>query len=218
MEQYKRSPSWVTELLRAREAEQLFIVAGIDKATAYISMHQKDAEGVWRQILNMPGYIGKNGLGKTVEGDMKTPVGTFMFNLAFGLEDDPGCAIGYHKVTDDDYWSGDIRDGYQYNRMVSIRDIPDLDRNFSEHLADYVQEYRYCLSISYNADNTPGKGSAIFLHCFGSNPYTGGCVAVPEDKMINVMRNVRPDCIVVIDSLKNISPRTWDDLGLSDLN
>lgn len=51
------------------------MVAGIGKTTAYVSMHQKDADGNWKQIFTTPGYIGKSGLGKTKEGDAMTPVG-----------------------------------------------------------------------------------------------------------------------------------------------
>lgn len=42
----------------------------------------------------------------------------------------------YHKVTENDYWSGDVRDGYAYNQMVSIKDYPDLNTEDSEHIVD----------------------------------------------------------------------------------
>ena len=107
-------------------------------------------------------------------------------------------------MTDDDYWSGDQRDGYGYNTMVSIKDMPDLDTENSEHIVDYTYHYQYCLNISYNDKCVPGDGSAIFLHCLGPNkPYTGGCVAIPKNQMIKVMQNVQPDCVVLIDSLKS---------------
>ena len=65
------------------------------------------------------------------------------------------------------------------------------------------------MNISYNENGTPGLGSAIFLHCFGpAKPYTGGCVAIPVEQMRFVMQNVRPDCVVVIDALKTLSPET----------
>ena len=101
--------------------------------------------------------------------------------------------------------------------MVSIKDLPELNTDDSEHIVEYVQEYQYCLNISYNEDGTPGRGSAIFLHCFGPlKPYTGGCVAIPKNQMLTVMRHVRPDCVVVIDSLKNLCPALWEKLGLSN--
>jgi L,D-peptidoglycan transpeptidase YkuD (ErfK/YbiS/YcfS/YnhG family) len=35
-------------------------------------------------------------------------------------------------------------------------------------------------------------------------PYTGGCVAIPENLMKQVMQTVREDCVVVIDTLENL--------------
>ncbi|MDO4973154.1 MAG: L,D-transpeptidase family protein [Eubacteriales bacterium] len=209
------SPAWIAGLEEAQEAQQLFIVAGVGETTAWVSLHEKDENGAWKQIMTTPGYIGKHGLGKQAEGDGMTPVGTFSFNYAFGIAADPGCAIAYHQVTDDSYWSGDQREGYAYNEMVSIRDLPDLNTDDSEHIVDYSREYQYGLNISYNEEGTPGLGSAIFLHCLGAfKPYTGGCVAIPQEQMITVMQQVRPDCVVVIDSLRNLSPETWETLGL----
>ena len=178
------SPEWVTKLDAAKDAKQLFVVAGYERSTAWISMHEKDENGKWKMIMTTPGFIGKEGLGKTKEGDAKTPVGTFHFTKAFGIADDPGC--------------------YQYNQMVSINDYPDLNKDDSEHILDYQYEYQYCLNISYNEEGTAGKGSAIFLHCFGNRkPHTGGCVAIPEEQMYYVMQHVDPDCVVVIDSMEN---------------
>ena len=199
------SPEWVTELDAAKDTDQLFVVAAYDTTTAWVSMHKKDKDGNWQMIMTTPGFIGKNGLGKAMEGDGKTPVGTFSFNAAFGIADDPGCAIPYTKVDENNYWSGDVRDGMQYNKMVSLKDYPDLDKDNSEHIIDYTRHYQYCLNISYNDACVPGAGSAIFLHCLGPNkPFTGGCVAIPENQMKIVMQNVKPDCKVVIDSLDNL--------------
>lgn len=209
------SPEWVAQLPEAATSDQLFVVAGVGETTAYVSMHQKNEKGEWEQLLTTPGYIGKKGLGKTKEGDGKTPVGTYHFNFAFGIADDPGCAIEYHKATDDSYWSGDPREGFRYNQYVDIKDLPELDTNECEHIYDYYVHYQYCLNISYNEEGTPGLGSAIFLHCLGpQKPYTGGCVAIPQDKMVKVMQNVREDCAVVIGSLKDISGSTWEEWGL----
>ncbi len=210
------SPEWVQGIEEAGDARQLFVVAGIGQTTAYVSMHEKAEDGTWKQIMTTPGFIGKYGLDKEKEGDAKTPTGTFHFNYAFGIAEDPGCAIEYHQVGDNDYWSGDQREGYGYNTMVSIEDLPDLNTGDSEHILDYTYQYQYCLNISYNEEGTPGLGSAIFLHCFGpQKPYTGGCVALPQDKMVTVMQNVREDCVVVIGSLEDLIPELWDEWGLA---
>ncbi len=204
------SPEWVTRLPQAQDenVKQLFIVAGLgmDKTTATISMHQRDESGAWKQILSTPGFVGKNGLcpdEEHREGCGQTPIGVYRFNKAFGIAADPGCAISYFQVDENTYWSGDP--DRQYNQMVDIRDVPDLTMDDSEHIVDYEYQYQYCLNISFNEDGTPGRGSAIFLHCFGPlKPYTGGCVALPENIMLLVMQNVREDCVVVIDTLDSL--------------
>ena len=206
------SPNRVAQLPEAQDGStaQLFVVAcmGMDKTTATISLHERAADGSWIQVLSTPGFVGLLGLCADedhAEGCAQTPLGTYRFNRAFGIADDPGCSIPYVKATEDTYWSGDERPGMHYNELVSINDLPDLDKSASEHIFDYEFQYRYCLNISFNEDGTPGRGSAIFLHCLGpTKPYTGGCVAVPEYIMKLVMQRVKPDCTVVIDTLDNL--------------
>ena len=202
------SPDWVAALPAAQEADQLFVVAAMsmDRTTAFISMHQKDESGVWKQILSTPGFVGKNGLcldADHAEGCGQTPIGVYRFNKAFGIAADPGCALPYIQVDDDTYWSGDPN--YHYNEMMNITDYPELAMDDSEHIVDYEYQYQYCLNISFNEEGAPGRGSAIFLHCFGpTKPYTGGCVALPENIMLLVMQKVSPECVVVIDTLENL--------------
>lgn len=201
----EKSPEWVNKLALEENVGQILVVAGVGDTTAYVSMHEKDAGGTFHQIMSTPGFIGKNGMGKTKEGDWKTPVGCFTFTHAFGIKADPGCMVKYHTVTEDDYWSGDVRTGYRYNFPVNIKELPDLDKAASEHLIDITHQYQYCLNISYNATGVPGLGSAIFLHCTGpSKPYSAGCVAIPKEQMITVMRYVKPDCRVIIDYASNM--------------
>ena len=204
------SPEWVTALPSAQDenVKQMFVVAAIgeDLTTASISLHERDAEGQWKQVLSTPGYVGKNGVCADAdhkEGCGQTPAGVYHFNKAFGIAADPGCAIPYIQVDDSTYWSGDP--DRQYNQMVDIRDVPDLALEDSEHIVDYQFQYQYCLNISFNEEGTPGRGSAIFLHCFGPlKPWTGGCVSIPENLMKLVMQRVQPDCVVVIDTLENL--------------
>ena len=199
----QESPQFIKNLPVDKNVTQLFVVAQVgEKNTAWISMHEK-INGTWQQIMTTPGFIGKNGLGKTKEGDAKTPVGIFHFNKAFGIATNPGCRLPYIQVDENIYWSGDPN--YKYNEMVNIKDFPALNTEDSEHIIDYNPYYIYALNISYNENGTAGKGSAIFLHCFGDKKtWTGGCVAIPESKMLFVMQNVQPNCVVVIDSLKNL--------------
>ena len=72
------------------------------------------------------------------------------------------------------------------------------------------------MNISFNEDGTPGRGSAIFLHCLGpEKPYTGGCVAIPENMMKLVMQRVKSDCVVIIDQMETICPEIWSAWGFA---
>ena len=86
--------------------------------------------------------------------------------------------------------------------MVPLYKFPGLDKEASEHIADYTVHYVYCLNISYNEEATPGDGSAIFLHCFGSNRYTLGCISVAEENMIKILKTISPTARICIYSGK----------------
>ncbi len=198
------SPDWVTKLDATKDAEQLIVVAGVDKNTAYITMHDKDETGTWQQIIATPGFIGLEGLGPADSYHSYTPVGTFTIDKAFGLAPDPGCKMDYLQVNDSYYWSGDEREGMHFNELVNIKDFPDLNVEESERISDYDYAYQYVLNMGFNAECKPGGGAAFFFHSFRVNrPYTGGCVAVPEDIMKFVMQHVEPGCKITIDTLEN---------------
>lgn len=204
------SPEWVAKLDAAKSADQMLIVGAFeqDATDAWVSLHEKQQDGSWHMVMTTPGFIGKKGIGKTKEGDAKTPPGVYKFNRAFGIADDPGSAIPYVKVDEDMYWSADPAPGHHYNELVSIKDVPDLDieSGDSEHIVDFPYHYQYCLNISYNEECTPGLGSAIFLHCLGpAKPFTGGCVAIPESHMKYVMTHVNENTAVVIDTYEKLS-------------
>ncbi len=201
------SPEWVTKLPEANNAsiDQLVIVsgAGMNDSQARLTMHLRDSDGNWFQVLSSPAHVGRNGLvldSQRRAGCKRTPVGTYRFTTAFGIASDPGSVIPYIKVTSDLYWSADKRPGRHYNEMVSIKDYPDLDTSSSEHLIDYTKSYQYCLNIGFNEEGTVGRGSAIFLHCYGNHTYTSGCVAVPKDVMVTILQTVGPSCRIVINT------------------
>ena len=159
--QAAETPQWIKNLPAAKNASQILVIAQHgEKTTAWVSMHEKNSAGDWEQIITTPGLIGKNGLGKTREGDAKTPVGIFHFNKAFGIAPDPQCAIPYTQVDENIYWSGDVN--YKYNQMIDIRDFPNLNKNDSEHIIDYTFEYQYALNISYNENGTQAQVRQFF--------------------------------------------------------
>lgn len=163
-----------------------------------------DAEGSkWVLVFETEAIIGKNGLGKTKEGDGKTPVGVFVFVEAFGILENPGTKMSYTKVDETHYWVDDSTSGY-YNQLVST-DVIKKDWISAEHVIDFGESYHYVLATSYNMERIPGKGSAVFLHCTSQeSEVTAGCIAVPEQYMKKIMKRVNSHCVLIIDTKDNI--------------
>ena len=60
--------------------------------------------------------------------------------------------------------------------------------------------HKHGLVLDYNPECTPGKGSAIFLHCPKSwnNTGTSGCISIPEEDMKQVVRQVDAGTKIVV--------------------
>mgnify|MGYP002626078914 CR=1 FL=1 len=142
----------------------------------------KDEGRTWKETLQCKAFLGKNGIDKTKEGDARTPTGDYGFIMAFGARENPGSLIPYTKLTDTMYLCGDKE---YYNQFIDVSWVAHRCSHNSEHLIRYTPQYNYALFLDYNKECNYGKGSAIFLHCFGNYPYTLGCVSVAEENMVN---------------------------------
>ena len=160
--------------------------------------------------------IGKNGISDyTYEGSMTTPLGLFNLGIAFGIHD-LNIDYPYIKINKNMYWVDDTNSKY-YNNLISLNEnintfnypyIINTDKKqflSAEHLIDYPKQYEYAIYIDYNVngekyENGIGKGSAIFLHCLGDKGYTGGCVAIPKEEMLFILkflnRNKNPKILI----------------------
>lgn len=152
---------------------------------AEFSLWVKDETAQWQKKLCCHAYVGRAGVGRAAENDAKTPLGDFGMVCAFGIKPDPGAKLPYVAVNEHTWCCGDEA---AYNRIIDIRSLQHDCRG--EHMADYALEYNYGLFFDYNKENIPGLGFAIFLHCKGDKPYTGGCIAVDEEAMIEILRTV----------------------------
>ena len=188
--------SKVSALDAARVADQIVLVEYTGGSNARLSFHEK-INDIWVQRLETSAYVGKNGIGKTKEGDKKTPVGTYNLNTPFGIKADPGAKLSYTQVTQYHYWCGSSKSGY-YNQLVDSRETGRSYTSSDEHLIDYKGVYNYCMFIDYNAEGKAGKGSCIFLHCKGKNAYTAGCVAIDEASMKQIIQWAGPNTKIVI--------------------
>lgn len=129
-------------------------------------------------------YIGKNGIGKTGEGDSKTPTGTLHVVKAFGVKPNPGTAFEYIDITPTTYACDDNCE--YYNQIIDLTEVN--HECHGEEMYKLVPQYNYGLTTDFNADNHWPDGSNIFIHCKGQKTYTGGCIAFDEDKMAEILR------------------------------
>ena len=180
----------------AQVTDQIVLVEYTGGSSATLTVHEK-IDGVWTQLLETSAYVGKNGIGKTKEGDKKTPVGTYNLTTPFGIKDDPGAILPYTKVTKYHYWCGSSSSKY-YNKLVDSRETGRSYTSSDEHLIEYKGVYNYCMFIDYNAEGMAGRGSCIFLHCKGSRKYTAGCVAISEASMKQIIQWARAGAKIVI--------------------
>ena len=169
-------------------------------ATLYFYIKE---ENKWNKRVETQAYIGKNGLGKEKEGDGKTPVGIYKFNRYFGIEENPGTNLSYVQVNESYYWDGDSN-SKNYNTLVNNETYSDFNMSISEHIIDYNPGYEYAINIDYNKEQTPYKGSAIFLHCFTTKNSTGGCVAIQKDILKSIYKEINKDCYIIIDTEENM--------------
>ncbi|MGN8734368.1 L,D-transpeptidase family protein [Fusicatenibacter saccharivorans] len=187
--------------LKAAKTHNQLIFVSASGTTATIAMVTRDADGTWSEDLCTSGYVGSAGVGETTEWNHRTPRGQFGFTYAFGILPNPGTKLSYTQVDDTYYWVDDVNSRY-YNQFVTTKTTPKA-WNSAEHIIEINPAYHYVLSLDYNPNCTPGVGSAIFLHCSTNRP-TGGCISVPEDQMITVLKNVQPGCQIIIDSANGL--------------
>lgn len=187
---------FVSELKVASKINKLIIVIGNGGADCIVSFHTKDKEGTWTQQFETDGDCGYKGITyNKKEGDGKTPAGLFSFTMAFGIKQDPGAKLTYRQVTEYDYWVDDGNSPY-YNTWVNSLETP--GDYTSEHLIDHAPQYNYALNINYNSSNTPGLGSAIFLHGYNGKGQTTGCVAIAEKYVKALVQEADSSTMILI--------------------
>ena len=195
----------VSKFAVASSTNQIILVLPYNYSTSNAMLYFYVKEGdKWVQRTETKAYIGKNGLGKTIEGDKKTPVGVYKFNSYFGIEENPGTDLPYVKVNESHYWDGDS-ESKNYNTFVNYEIYHDFNTSESEHLIDYNPGYEYAINIDYNKEQTPKKGAGIFLHCFTHNPYTAGCVAIDKYELYYIYKEINKDCHIIIDTKENMN-------------
>lgn len=176
----------------AKRSDQIITVISKGGSYGELAFWEKDSSGSWIEVDRVSARLGQNGMkyaSEVYEMDKCTPTGIYTLTEAFGINANPGSGITYRKLDGSEYWVDD--ENSQYYNTMQFGD-PNGRWNSAERLIDFPGYYNYSIVIDYNRwPVVPGKSSAIFLHC-DMGIYTYGCVAIPEQNLINIINRLNP--------------------------
>ena len=132
--------------------------------------------------------IGKNGTTKNkIEGDKKTPKGTFNIGNLYYRPDrhnKPITKLRCIPITKKMGWCDDPNDMKNYNKLIFIN-----KKVKHEKLYRKDKKYDFLIPILYNIKKpTPRKGSAIFIHLTNNYKKTLGCIALRKDDFLILLK------------------------------
>jgi len=142
--------------------------------------------------------IGKRGItSKKIEGDEKTPKGTFTFISIFYRKDRIPrlkALLKKNVIKKNIGWCDDTRSKY-YNRLIKIPFKKSAEKLWlKENIYDVI------IVINYNLKPViKNKGSAIFLHIAKKNyRATKGCIAISRDNMFFLASKINNKTKIII--------------------
>tara|TARA_B100000900_G_C20359093_1_gene625545 strand:- start:42 stop:533 length:492 start_codon:yes stop_codon:yes gene_type:complete len=123
---------------------------------------------------------------KKIEGDKKTPKGTYNLGPVYYREDRISkidTQLQILKIKKTMGWCDDV-DSKNYNKIIKI------NKNIKhEKLFRKSRIYDILIPINYNTKNIKkNKGSAIFIHLTKKYKKTLGCVAVSKKDMLILLK------------------------------
>ena len=132
--------------------------------------------------------IGKNGTTKNkIEGDKKTPKGTFNIGNLYYRPDrhnKPITKLRCIPITKKMGWCDDPNDMKNYNKLIFTN-----KKVKHEKLSRKDKKYDFLIPILYNTKKpTPRKGSAIFIHLTNNYKKTLGCIALRKDDFLILLK------------------------------
>tara|TARA_B100000767_G_scaffold103281_1_gene99186 strand:+ start:1258 stop:1752 length:495 start_codon:yes stop_codon:yes gene_type:complete len=142
--------------------------------------------------------IGKNGLtSKKIEGDKKTPKGTFKIQHLYYRKDRinlPETKLKVIQIKPKMGWCDDVREQKKYNKLININSQIHHEKLFRK---DY--KYDLLIPIKYNFDKTiSGKGSCIFIHLTKDKRPTAGCVALQKKDFLIMLKLINKNTKIQI--------------------
>jgi L,D-peptidoglycan transpeptidase YkuD (ErfK/YbiS/YcfS/YnhG family) len=165
----------------------VIVVRGAGRASSAATVEFYERIGAdWFLVVTWQGHVGKGGWATNhVEGDLKTPVGTFALSDAGGRKPNPGSDLPYHQST--------------------AFEPPRKQPGFGDSIAD---AFDYVIAVDYN--RVPGKspldstrpwgvqrGGGIWLHVDHDGP-THGCISIPQTGVRYLLLHLRVESHPVV--------------------
>ncbi len=142
--------------------------------------------------------IGKKGLTKNkIEGDKKTPIGTYSLGNLYYRKDrnlKPLTKLKCIPIKKNMGWCNDVKNKKNYNKLITVSKNICHEKLFRR---DY--KYDYIVPINYNTKKSKiGKGSAIFIHLTRKFKPTLGCVALEKKDFLILLKLINKNTKIKI--------------------
>ena len=142
--------------------------------------------------------IGKNGFTKNkVEGDKKTPAGTFKIGNLYYRNDKnqkPITSLKCIPINKNMGWCDDPKNQKSYNKLIKIKKNIKFEKLFRRD-----GRYNFLIPIQYNTQKIVlNKGSAIFIHLTKNYKPTSGCIALIKNDFLVLSKLVNKKSKIII--------------------
>ena len=164
-----------------------------------MDVYQRTAAG-WQPVaVGIPAFIGAAGMApQTHDGQMKTPMGVFTLDFAFGTAPNPGGGLQYVQVGPNHWWDGDMKSPTYNTMQVCEKSQCPFNTDPASGTENLeIPQYVHAVVMGVNKARVPGNGGAFFLHATDGGP-TAGCVAIDDAKLVEIMRWLQPGALIAI--------------------
>ena len=132
--------------------------------------------------------VGKSGTSMNkIEGDKKTPKGTFKIGNLYYRKDrikKPKTSLKCIKIEKNLGWCDDVNSPKKYNKLIKLD-----NKSRCEKLKRKDQKYDLLIPIKYNFEKPINKlGSCIFIHLTKNYRPTAGCVALNKKDFLIMLK------------------------------
>lgn len=180
-------------------ATQVISVVGVGDSKAKMDVYRRTATA-WQPVAaGIDAWIGANGMApQTHDGQMKTPMGVYSLDFAFGTAPNPGGGLQYVQVGSDHWWDGDMKSPTYNTMQVCEKSQCPFDTDPASGTENLeIPQYVHAVVMGVNKARIPGNGGAFFLHATDGGP-TAGCVAIDDAKLVEIMRWLRPGAVIAL--------------------